>query len=305
MRKIILGAIVLMSLNAYSNPSSDPAYYGSCLSKERSVIQSFVIDNDAGEAFGYNLKRISKDADDFGAIISAYPLKKGDMHYKFRYGPYEQLGHQGLAVQYREGVRYFWSSLGHAYADDSGSYAVRYRLDDGEIKDFTTFKLFQKNKTRQSTSPTVSYDGKYLLARMVRSSDFLIRVFHIDQFDKSGDYSKKSKYSFLIPKGEGKSALQAMASDSRFVYILMGDVIAGGKNQIDIYTYSGTHVRSVAVHQGEQDAKSLGSEGHYEPESLTWLKQGNKVQLMITVAAGDMGDRRCLVYGTEIFADES
>ncbi|MDR0215259.1 MAG: hypothetical protein LBJ15_14800 [Comamonas sp.] len=307
MKKILFGISILLSLNTYSHAisSTDSDYYGSCFPKEKSVTQSFVIDNKTKEAFGYNLKRISKESPSPGAVISTYPLKKGDMKYIDRSGPYEQLGHQGLALQYRQGVRYFWSSVGNSYGSDSGSYVARYRLDNGEIKEFTTFKLYQDN-TQKNITPTVSQKQNYLIAKMSNKTSHEIRIFDLEQFEGVGNLSVKEKYAFQIPRDKVRDkgmAFQSMAGDSKFVYVLMGSSKVGQKNRIDVYSLSGNYVRAVEVHQGEEDAAAIGSGTHYEPEWLTWLNQDNRAQLMLSIAAGDSGDRRCIIYGTGIFAD--
>jgi len=287
---------LLLCFNACAK-NADPGNLGACSVNTKSVTQSFAIDNKAGEAFGYHLNGGK------GAVISAYSLKGGALRHLYGTESDERLGHQGLAIQYIDGNRYFWSSLNKNERPDSGSYAIRYRLDSNRIKGTELFRLFQDGRTGQSISPAVSYGDRYLIVKMSRKDGYEIRIFETSKLIQSGDFSKNYKYSFLVKKqfsSDSFLALQALASDGEYVYVLFGSMVVGAENKIDVYRLDGGLTQSIDVSQGEGDARNFDSGRHYEPESLAWREEGGRADLLLAIAMGDKGMRKCMLYKTGI-----
>ncbi len=299
MKERIFACTLLLNVSVYASSESD--YIGSCFPKDVSVTQSFVIDNVTNEAFGQNLRRTSRNSENFSAVISIYPSVGGDMNYKRSTLPNDKIGHQGLSIQYINGVRYFWGSMSKNSEMTSGNYSVRYQINSETIENIVNFKLFSEAKTVQSTSPAVSYDQKYLIARMTKKLSHEIRVFDLKDFISPGDFSGKYKHVFFVKRDQPAKALQAIASDGRRIFLLMGSMNVGEGNSIEIFSLSGERLGSVDVHQGEEDARNTDSGTHYEPEGLTWLDSKNGKELIVQIATGDIGKRKCKIYKTGIY----
>jgi hypothetical protein len=300
-----LGILITYFFMQSSMAGNDTAYLGECAPNEKTITQSFVIDNRTNESFGQTLKNISKNPDVFAAIISHYPGKIGVLRAKNWTNPLEVIGHQGLAIQYINSERYFWGALNENYSSDSGVYAIRYRLEGGALNSIEFFKVFADRNTTQPTSPTISADGKYLIVQMVRENEYEIRSFNLDMLSHEGDFSNSYTHHFILKRDRNKNgpyALQALASDGARIFMLMGSFKVDEINILNIYTIDGSFIESISLTSGEDRARNTGKGTHYEPEGLTWLNTAEGSELILQVAAGDGKNRSCLLYGTSIYA---
>lgn len=281
--------------------AKDSRYFGSCFPEESSVTQSFVIDNRKNESFSQSLSKLYKNSDVIGARISRYEKVGGDMHVVQKTQIHPIIGHQGLAIQYKGVERFFWGSLNKNDEKTSGNYVLRYKINDAIIADLTILKIFSDINTSQSTTPAVSADGKYLIAKMTRSNEHEIRIFDLNVFSSAGDYAEKFHKKFTVKRDKSEKspkALQSLASDGERIYLLNGSFNVGDSNFIDVYTFDGVLLNRIKVDHGENDAAEIDSGIHYEPESLTWLINTNvsRPELILQIAAGDKGKRKCLLY---------
>jgi len=300
-----LGILITCFFMQSSLAGNDGESLGECFPNEKTITQSFTIDNKANESFGQTLKKISQNPDVFGAIISHYPGTVGTLRAKDWTPPLDIIGHQGLAIQYINNKRYFWGALNEAYSSDPGAYAIRYSLEGGAVNSVEFFKVFPDRNTKQPTSPTISADGKYLIVQMVRKNEYEIRSFNLDMLSQEGDFSNSYSHHFILKRERQKNgpyAAQALASDGARIFMLMGSFKVDEINLLNIYTISGAFIESVPLRFGEERARNTGKGTHYEPEGLTWLKTAKGSELILQVAAGDGKNRSCFLYGTGIHA---
>lgn len=298
MDNIIL-SFFLFGLTLSSAFAKDSRYFGSCFPEEISVTQSFVIDNGKNESFSQSLSKLYKNSDVTGARISRYEKVGGDMHVVEKTLISPIIGHQGLSIEYRGVERFFWGSLNKNDEMNSGNYVLRYKINGENISGLTAFKIFSEIKTLQSTTPAVSFDGKYLIAKITRSKEHEIKIFNLNIFSIAGDYSERFYKKFTVKRSRDErspKALQSLASDGERIYILNGSFVVGEPNFIDVYTFDGILLNRIKVDHGENDAVEIDSGTHYEPESLTWFANTNRADLIVQIAAGDKGKRKCLLY---------
>lgn len=283
--------------------AEDNFYIGDCIPQEKFVTQSFVIDNRTMESFGQTLKKVSKDPDVFGAIISEYPGVKDVLNAKKWTEPQTIIGHQGLSIQYIDGKRYFWGGLNERFSDDSGNYAIRYKLTENGAIDVEFFKVFSDKKISQSSSPAISADEKFLVVQIVRKNEYEIRSFDLKSLSKQGDFSESYSHRFFVNREKlinGPHALQALASDGRRVFVLLGSFKVDGENLLNVYTMDGDLLESINIDLGKNLAREIGGGTNYEPEGLTWLQTQKGKNLILQVAAGDGKNRSCMLFKTSI-----
>ena len=302
MKRTIVVSVFCFFNAAFS--AEDSSYIGNCIPQEKFVTQSFVIDNRTMESFGQTLKKVSKDPDVFGAIISEYSGVKDVLNAKKWTEPLNIIGHQGLSIQYIDGKRYFWGGLNERFVDDSGNYAIRYKLTENGADDVEFFKVFSDKKISQSSSPAISADEKFLVVQIVRKNEYEIRSFDLKSLSKQGDFSENYSYRFFINREKsinGPRALQALASDGRRVFVLLGSFKVNEVNLLNVYTINGDLIESINIDLGQNLAREIGSGTNYEPEGLTWLQTKNGKNLILQVAAGDGKNRSCMLFKTSVF----
>lgn len=172
-------------------------------------------------------------------------------------------GHQGLA---HDG-RYFWSTAYHAKGK-----AVKFSYEDGEpLQTVARYKLFSKSNV--SSTPAVG--GGYVAAQGLVNGQRVVRIWYLDTFNESGDYSYQYLYQWPI----ADAVVQGIATDGDKVWIISGLKEESAK-PIHTYSLSGQLLKTQSVTIG------MTGSGWYEPEGLSMLK-GKLVFAMVTGTAKD------------------
>ena len=209
--------------------------------------------------------------------------------------PSNIVGHQGISIQYFNDEIKFWASANYQVTN-SGTKAIRFKINDtiagagnSTITDTEEFKLFP-GTGGGSITPTVSSCGRYLVVEDNAS----VRVFDINIFTTAGDYSSKCIYEFTIP---AYLALQGLACDGNFIYILQGRSDPNINTYLSTYSLDGKLISKntnfdIGLTNSLQDGEGL----HHEPEGLCIANIKGVDSLQMIVSSGDVGERSARVY---------
>ncbi|MGL4752273.1 MAG: tail fiber domain-containing protein [Aeromonadaceae bacterium] len=224
-----------------------------------------------------------------------------------------EVGHQGLAIQQTATGVKFWGSA--KYGVGNGNKAVRFDLNvsslganGATVENVETFQFFPTDTSSQSSTPCVSYCGRYLVveknATAIGAPGNYIRVFELDKLTDSGDYSNKYFKEFFVSVTNGAAktpALQSMACDGSYIYILSGNSSVNDTHTLAVFTMDGELVREDRDFSvGKTDASGVGSGTFYEPEGMAISTYNGIPTLFVQIAVGDQGARGCFVYGLGI-----
>ena len=217
------------------------------------------------------------------------------------------VGHQGLAIQKQtDGTTVLWASAGYARTA-RGRSVVRFKYSEsGSVPNYEEFILFDSSFAEGgSTTPAVSYDNRFLVARgYVDVPDEIgysvVRVFDLTKMQDAGDYSTKHIYEFRVDEltRQKEFPLQGMACDGTFIYIQLGAASTVHDKVILIYTLDGRLVyKNTQVTAGKEQALADGAGGHWESEGVV-LARNNKdeLSLYILIVSGDSGKRISRLY---------
>lgn len=209
------------------------------------------------------------------------------------------LGHQGLAVQYRDdGTVSLWTS--HPYGSDGGSKAIRFTYG-ATITGIETFTVFTPDGQLTSTTPAISPDGQFLVVRRPREvnsvagNDF--RVFRLADIDAAGDYRNLAFAEFWAAEAPDTSALQSLAVEGGYIYVLEGSTGPTDDNVLSVYAFDGRLVSRVVTEIGKGDSATSDSGLHHEPEALAIARVQGRDALLMLVASGDSASRDNRIYG--------
>jgi hypothetical protein len=222
--------------------------------------------------------------------------------------PTDQIGHQGLAVEPTTGR--LWASAPETKGSGIGATRFSY-VPNSSIKDVQSYQLFPVG-TGGSTTPTVSTDGRLLIVKAndwrgngPKRSSYKIRVFDLPELVRQGpgDYSSKYMREWTLSEEVTEAdangyrpPLQALASDGRFIYVLLSAADMDHKSVVGKYTVDGKFVGSAPLDIGKRDALEDGSGKHFEGESLAFLSTGSGNVLTVGIASGDKGARKFRIY---------
>ena len=209
--------------------------------------------------------------------------------------PSNILGHQGISIQYFNDEIKFWGSANHQVTN-SGTKAIRFKINDiisdagnSTITDIEEFKLFPYTGGG-STTPTVSSCGRYLVVE----KNNLIRVFDINIFTTAGDYSNKCIHEFRVPE---YGALQGLACDGNFIYILQGYDNPNENVYLSTYTLDGKLIsKNTNFNIGLTNSLQDGTGLLHEPEGLCIANINSVDSLLMIVASGGATSRTARVY---------
>jgi hypothetical protein len=213
------------------------------------------------------------------------------------------IGHQGFGVSTVEdnSELYLWTGK-----KKSGLNILLYKFKNEQKKLKYTIKLFPDDFTQNSeTMPTLSSDGRYILARgRSATGQMFIRVFEVEKIYialKNGDnidFSNSYIYQWMISSKMASDAigslqpLQAIASNGYEVALLFGNARLTPK-VIYFYTLDGQFKSIDAnVTTGIKDAMVFAQQNFYEPEGLSY--HSGILRILITYAKGV--NKRSVVY---------
>lgn len=267
------------------------------------VSQGTVIDLYTGEAFTAmpdeldgTLNRIEKHTPSQRVVASTSRSARSN-----------QMGHQGLAIQYVGTQRKFWVCAGYSTLTTKGLKLNRIQWDGVEGSSFTNveeFQIFPSTKsdgvitavvTGNANSAGVSPNNQILVshcAYYIKNTgqwQNFIRVFDTSVFDDgAGDYSNKYLYEFPVARFAGNT-IQATATDGKFVYVLIAESTVEKSCTVLVYTLDGalvTYDNKMQVGWGSV------LNNYFEPESFVWLPTTKGLQLGFAVATQRYGSRQ-------------
>lgn len=225
--------------------------------------------------------------------------------------PTADIGHQTVAVQYKDGKRYLWVTGGNLKKNKRQLYAVRVQVadDTGEISDPTYFQLFQDGMFNGDGNNciSVSPDGQWMActSKYTDSNMWVCRIWRMNDL-VNGNNTDNWLYEF--PIRSHNLPVQAIALDGNFVYILHGGD-ATKDNVYSVFAIDGTHI---ADHIGDNTGKDKmaeleksGYNKYYEPEAFVVCNFGGKLVLTQWISLGKKNDHHtCAVYAMRpMFAD--
>lgn len=213
----------------------------------------------------------------------------------------EDIGHQGFGVlQYRDNkTKYIITG-----EKQSALTALLFKIDNenGHVRK-NILTLFPDSFSQHNeTMPTLSSDGKYLIARGRKSErEMVIRVFDFQKIKDSANTDFSNDYMFEWPISSADASarigslqpLQAIASNGHEIALLFGNARLTPK-VIYFYTLDG-HVKNLDGHvtQGMTEAKKHMSQNFYEPEGISYKNQND---LKILITSGKGRDKENVIY---------
>lgn len=223
------------------------------------------------------------------------------------------LGHQGLAVEYlKNNDTKLWSAA--PYGTGNGTKACRFEYTIGSggansatITNIETYQLFPTDTSSQATSPTISYDQRYLLveknATVNGVSGNMIRVFDLAELRDGGpgDYSNQFITEFFVSVTAGTTptvGFQTMVCDGQYVYIQCSGNSISEPHTFAVYDLQGNFVAENRDYTVGRAAAALDGAGTlYEQEGSALMMIGGTLTLLSAISSGDVGARQVRVYG--------
>ncbi|OOF42693.1 hypothetical protein BKK50_06175 [Rodentibacter rarus] len=264
------------------------------------VVQSFAIDikdnllftqHVGGKEHNCYLCQYSFSTDD--------PIKASSyMHLK------NVCGHQGISIQKIDSNILLWSSAGKLI-HNFGLHGIRFNyIADSELTNYEVFKFFDEEnfKSKGSTMPIISSDGKYLIARGYRKKDniSIIRIFDIKITEKQKDLSNNYLYQWEVsPISQNKEyPMQGIASNGNNVIIQLGSSSTTRDKALLIYSLDGILLNYTNGYRiGKNEALTTGDSSLWEPEGIYFSQDQNSVhKLFHCIASGNKGNRIVRIY---------
>lgn len=213
-------------------------------------------------------------------------------------------GHQGISIQKINSNILLWSSAGKQI-HDFGLHAIRFNyIADSELTNYDVLKFFDKEnfKTKGSTMPVISSDGRYLIARGYRKKDniSIIRIFDIRIIEKQKDLTNAYLYQWEIsPISQNKEyPIQGIASNGNNVIIQLGSNSTTRDKALLIYSLDGILLDYTNEYRiGKNEALITGNGSLWEPEGISFSQDKNGVhKLFHCIVSGSKGNRIVRIY---------
>lgn len=203
---------------------------------------------------------------------SEAPIKSPSVDFML---PEDRLGHQGIAVQNKNGVMKLWTTAPGEPAGETthpnfdftvgGSHGV-VRFDwrtntAGEINNPEVFRLVEEGRVAgSSTTPTISLDGKWMIVRFTDGGDYnnqTFRIFDMNIFTDAGDYSSMCTHEFTLNLqsvgGSETTSLSGFCSDGSHLYMYCGNTTFGATQYLSSCDLLGNDVRKAISTLGDTD----------------------------------------------------
>lgn len=214
----------------------------------------------------------------------------------------EQLGHQGLSYQLEQNQLYFWSSVGKAYQANNGHYAIRFRYQAYQpLGEFKLYRLFDDRFQKSgSTTPAISADGRYLIARGYKNKQSVIRLWSLQALNEASsaeptvDLSQRYQLEFSLDalSQQPEYPLQAIASDGQYLYFLLGKSSILHNKVLLTYDMQGKLLTREELTLGKQQATQESPDAHWEAEGMAIAQD----RLFIMLASGKAKARINRIY---------
>lgn len=222
--------------------------------------------------------------------------------------PDSDVGHQGMTLErtIAGGARRFWSSASYNISNSKGR-AVRFSISDdgGDVENLIignkqTFVLFSEATGDGSSNPTISPDGRLLVAKYNLPGNIVrFRVWRLDVLvdGGAGDYSDDYIHQFDVANFYDATnyPLQGLCTDGAFIYAICGYGDATGpyaNKRFGKFSLDGSYqIINNTFTVGLTEALTDGAGGHYEPEGLYITRHGGRALIGCVIASGDSGAR--------------
>lgn len=267
---------------------------------ENNLSQSFVVDDINRFIFTHH------ESDRKGYLV----------RYNLDYNPFDKiaidtmqclqyLGHQGLGVQHLHGQSYLWASAGESISN-AGRSVIRFKYKANgtlEQSDIETFLLFDDEFRDSNTTPCISQDQKYLVARgrLKSTNQTVLRVFDVQDTDSQHDLTNKYVSQFGIDPitfENDEFPVQGIACDGQVIVVQLGYHNVKVNKMLLVYSISGELLyRNDSSIIGKDDALNIGTGIRWEPEGICFARNGHGVvALYHHIMSGDPGERIEYVY---------
>ncbi|MBQ0114184.1 MAG: tail fiber domain-containing protein [Bacteroidales bacterium] len=157
------------------------------------------------------------------------------------------IGHgQGMGVTIENGEIYLWcqsaynASLSRQYR---GVTKIHWRGSLTTASDVQEIPLIPDTGVYSNyigLTPTVSTDGKYLIAHVSGARDYMCLIWEIEGLTA---YSKPIK-QFIVPQNQGINTVQGKCADTNYIYFLVSTGNLYDYQAIFIYDYSGNLIKT-------------------------------------------------------------
>lgn len=239
--------------------------------------------------------------------------------------PDDRLGHQGIAVQNKNGIMKLWTTAPNEPAGETthgnfdfslgGAYGV-VRFDwksnsAGEISNPELFRLVEEGRIAgSSTTPTITLDGKWMIIRFTDGGNYnnqTFRIFDMNLLTDAGDYSKMCTHEFTLNLqsvgGSETTSLSGFCSDGSHLYMYCGNTTFGATQYLVSCDLLGNDVRKAVSTLGDKDLpRIIGSTPTFrESEGMHFVEYDGVIYPSVTIVsehADVMGANRrtILVY---------
>lgn len=216
-----------------------------------------------------------------------------------------KFGHQGIGLYTsKEGEKVAWLSRNYNDTPSTGNLITSFTgwkavntdsITDGIIE----WKVFPTTTSPQSTTPTVSSDGRYLIAKFGAAAEIKVRVFDVqkmwDNRLTKTDYSTDFLYEFTYKRPYETDGIttfmQGFACDGQYIYALeqKPGLADDCKGWVYIFLIDGTFVSRVDVTNVGKDIAIANSpnpaskDGLFEMEGINIIRgQGNNLRLNLS-----------------------
>ena len=218
------------------------------------------------------------------------------------------IGHQSLGIYYEGDTRYFVTMVGSAKGNDRALYVARFTINESNwtMENLKYQRVFNAPVTGNATRCMAIAPNGSVIA-ITNGADeptengtvykwgcsvfHLADLFHDDFLDIPP--TPISKYHIFRDVLEGTNvgkAVQDIACDGEFIYVLNGGSQQKYENTIDVYTINGVHVlrddKNLTGFDICQAVKTAGGGMYYEPEGLFFLRNNDGLMLCMSVISG-------------------
>ncbi len=217
----------------------------------------------------------------------------------------EYIGHQGLGVEHKNEQAYIWASAGDSITN-AGRSVIRFQYKPNgtlEQSDIEAFVLFGDEFKNSNTTPCISQDQKYLIARgrLAATNQTVLRVFKLQDTHNHNDLTNKYVTQFGIDPITFTSddfPVQGIACDGQVIVVQLGHYNVAVDKMLLVYSMTGELLyRNNNSTIGKDDALAEDSGQRWEPEGLCFARNGQGVvTLYHHIMSGDPGDRTEYVY---------
>lgn len=298
--------LIIFFISLYTKNPWQFEYQLNAIGKDKgNVEQSFTIINDKKEIFSQRvcekinscIDRYKYDLSNDSNILTAIDTMN----------PSYILGHQGLSYQKIDGDQFLlWSSANQYHVENNGHYAVQFFYNpNANLERFKLYKLFDNNfNIHGSTTPAISTDGKYLVARGYKNELSIIRVWDIDKLlitDTNSnivDFSDQYISEFIVDKisSDKQYPIQGVASNGKYIYLLLGSYSIKHNKLLLTYSLNGELINKEEITVGKEKAIKESKSQHWEAEGISIIND----RLFIMIVSGKAKNRINRIYSRKI-----